>query len=137
MDAEQQTQYQSLFKRYALALYKGFPLTFKDNINFAVTDVIVKGNQADVITEIKVEGQEETSPFSRISITFRLDKKNSQIKIIDLKLAESSLILSYRNQFYKMMSEVDDDIIWFLEDLETTTLSTEEHNRIKLEQAGY
>lgn len=69
----------SLFKRYALALYKSFPLTFKDNINFAVTDVIVKGTQADVITEIKVEGQEE-APFNRFLLHLDLIKKIVRLK---------------------------------------------------------
>lgn len=33
MSAEQQKKYQELFTRYALNVYKGFPLSFDDNLD--------------------------------------------------------------------------------------------------------
>ena len=65
---------------------------------------------------------------------FRLRKQGKEIKIIDIKFAESSLILSYRNRFYQMVAEVEGDIEWFLEDLETTVVSTERTNQQKLQE---
>ena len=60
-----------------------------------------------------------------------------KLKIIDLKLAESSLILSYRGRFYEMLRSVDDEIEWFLEDLEMITASAEAQNQMKLEQQNF
>lgn len=38
--------------------------------------------------------------------------------ITDIKVAESSLILSYRGRFYQMIADADEEMEWFLEDFE-------------------
>ena len=45
--------------------------------------------------------------------------------LTDIKIGESSLILSYRNKFYQMIKSADEDMEWFLEDFELTTVSAE------------
>ncbi|MBR1904408.1 MAG: hypothetical protein IJ824_04450, partial [Alphaproteobacteria bacterium] len=55
------------------------------------------------------------------------------VQVRDLKVEESSLLLSYRDRFYKMIHEdSDDDMTWFLEDLTALTQDTEEKNAQKL-----
>ncbi len=136
MSPEQQEQYQDLFKRYALAVYKGFPLTFNYPITFSLNNAIVSQNYTEVFATIDLGGnfQEKENQPQKINVIFKLVKNGNDIKIIDLTLAESSLILSYRNRFYQMVAEDEGDMSWFLEDFETIVTSTEKTNRQKLEE---
>ena len=137
MSAKQQKQYQDLFTRYALAVYKSFPLTFKDKISFEILNAIPSQNYTEVFAEIDLgKNFSEENQAQKIKVIFRLVQNKKGIQIIDLKLAESSLILSYRNRFYQMVAEADNDMTWFLEDLETVVKSTERTNRQKLETAA-
>ncbi len=138
MTSEQQRQYQSLFKRYALGVYKSFPLTFEEEIKFEILNADVQPDYTDVAAQIDLgrNFSDASQPPKKINVVFRL-KKNNGIKLVDIKLAESSLILSYRNRFYQMVADADGDMTWFLEDLETVTVSTEKTNRMKLENAEY
>ena len=65
-------------------------------------------------------------------LEFKVAKTDGKIKIYDLKIGESSLILTYRNRFYTMMTEADEEVSWFLEDLETLTVSNEQNAQQKL-----
>ena len=136
MSPEQQEQYQDLFKRYALAVYKGFPLAFNYPITFSLNNAIVSQNYTEVFATIDLGGnfQEKENQPQKINVIFKLVKNGNDIKIIDLTLAESSLILSYRNRFYQMVAEDEGDMSWFLEDFETIVTSTEKTNRQKLEE---
>lgn len=138
MTSEQQRQYQSLFKRYALGVYKSFPLTFEEEIKFEILNADVQPDYTDVAAQIDLgrNFSDASQSPKKINVVFRL-KKNNGIKLVDIKLAESSLILSYRNRFYQMVADADGDMTWFLEDLETVTVSTEKTNRMKLENAEY
>jgi len=140
MNNEQQDLYQSVFKRYALSIYKSFPLDFNtDKINFEIVKVIPDLRKTVVRTKIflKPETTDESLPRSDIFVDFHLRKEENQIKIIDLKLGESSLILSYRSRFYEMIAQNDDDIEWFLEDLSNITEAAERTVQEKLHQAEY
>ena len=138
MDAAQQKQYQQLFTRYALAVYKSFPLTFDDSITFSINNAIAEKNYTDVFATIDLgqnfvqKNQQEQN--SKINVIFKLVSTPEGIKIIDITLAESSLILSYRNRFYQMVADADNDLVWFLEDLDMVVNSTEKTNRQKLEE---
>lgn len=137
MSAEQQRQYLELFKRYALAVYKGFPLTFQYPITFSINNAIAAKNYTEVFASIDLGGnfQNKENQPQKINVIFRLVKNPNGIQIIDLTLAESSLILSYRNRFYQMVAEDEGDMSWFLEDFETIVLSTEKTNWQKLEES--
>ncbi|MDR1026413.1 MAG: ABC transporter substrate-binding protein [Lactobacillus sp.] len=128
MTKEQQAQYKKLFTRYALGVYKSFPLSFKDRIGFDVSKVNIDGKYAEVTTKVSLNNVD----MEPIDLTFFLDKKKD-IKLVDIKLEKISLILSYRTRFYQKIREVDEDMTWFLEDFETTVKSTETSNRLKLE----
>ena len=138
MSEEQQQRYQKIFQRYALSVYKSFPLDFDaSQINFSVISARVEPNYANVRTQIHLNQPENSQALQNIMVEFRLNKIKGKVKIVDLKLGESSLILSYRNRFYQMISQNDDDIEWFLEDLDMITKSTEAQNRQKLEEQEY
>jgi len=139
MSNEQQFEYTSLFKRYALSVYKSFPLSFDGkSIDFKVINVIPEKQKATVRTKININTEnKEQVPVSDIVVDFRLDKKDDNIKIIDLKLGESSLILSYRSRFYEMIRNCDDDLVWFLEDLHDITKAAERTNQETLRLAEY
>lgn len=132
MNAEQQAKYQKLFERYALGVYKSFPLTFKEKITYEILRSDVRNDYTDVFAQINLGKNFDNPALEKVLVSFRLVKKGNKILIRDIKLAESSLILSYRNRFYQMVAEADGDMDWFLEDFETITQSTEETNRRRL-----
>ena len=140
MSESQKTSYQTLFKRYALSIYKSFPLNFDNNsIGFDIVKVSHEKNTTTVRAKINIQQQpnQEQLPVSDIFVDFILDKKDGNIRITDLKLGESSLILSYRSRFYEMIANDDNDIDWFLEDLTDITDAAERTNRQKLREAEY
>lgn len=134
MSAEQQARYQKIFKRYAISVYKGFPLSFEQRISFAVTGAKSGDAYVDVTAAVDVGGKNEQEKPQVFLVTFRLAEKNSELRIIDLKLAESSLILSYRTRFYELFAADDGDVEWFLEDLENMTSSAEKANNLRLRE---
>lgn len=85
----------------------------------------------DVTAAVDVGGKNEQEKPQVFLVTFRLAEKNSELRIIDLKLAESSLILSYRTRFYELFAADDGDVEWFLEDLENMTSSAEKANDLR------
>lgn len=136
MTPEQQGRYQELFKRYALSVYKSFPLSFEKPITYTITNAEVNKDFTDVWAYIDLGGNFQDSQMQQqINVMFRLIGNGKNIKIIDIKLAESSLILSYRNRFYQMVAGVEGDMEWFLEDLENTVISTEKSNQLKLQDS--
>ena len=140
MSAGQQVEYQALFKRYALSIYKGFPLNFDSSaIDFEIVNAVSEPDGAMVRAKIKLNTADSQGqpPVSDIFVDFKLIDKNDGIKIIDLKLGESSLILAYRSRFYEMMAKDDNDITWFMEDLTDITDAAERTNRETLRQSEY
>lgn len=134
MTPEQQQKYQNLFKRYALAVYKTFPLSFENKIGFEINNVMIEQDYADVSAGVDTGQKNASGQPQKFLVVFRIVRNDNDLKIIDLKLAESSLILSYRSRFYQMVANADEDIGWFLEDLETSVVSTEKTNALRLEQ---
>ena len=52
----------------------------------------------------------------------------------DMKIQESSMLLSFRDRFNKMIQvDSDGEIDWFLEDLEVIVSDNERENQEKLE----
>ena len=133
MSTEQQKRYQGIFKRYALGVYKGFPLSFDQKIDFEVNSVQAEKDYTDVTTTIILGEKKDNQQPQTFLVVFRLVEVESGYKIIDLKFAESSLILSYRSRFYELFANDDGDIEWFLEDLENMAVSAEKANAQRLE----
>lgn len=138
MSDTQKTRYQDVFKRYSLAVYKSFPLEFDmDKIKYTIISAQANAKDTNVVANIDLQMGYKPEDRQSILVDFRLHKVGGKIKLIDIKLAESSLILSYRNRFYEMISGNDEDIEWFLEDLETITTSTEQVNEENLFKPQY
>ena len=138
MTPEQAARYKEIFRRFALASYKRFPLNFENKINFSIVNSTVNGDQARVTALIDLGDfmKDEQGNPQNILVEFRLRQTDGALKLIDLKVAESSLILAYRNVFYQMIAKNDGDMEWFLEDLEDQTSSTEIDNQRRLNAAG-
>lgn len=133
MDTSQQKEYQQLFKRYALAVYKGFPLTFQYPICFEITNAIQNKNDTDVFAVIDLgKNLVQDGQSQKIMVVFKIKEEKQGLQIIDIKLAESSLILSYRNRFYQMIAEAEEDMTWFLEDFALIVQSAEKRNEQNL-----
>ncbi len=131
MTVEQQERYRQLFKRYALATYKSFPLDFAANLSYKVGNAIVENGFTTVSAVITVTLDPSTGP-QEFLLQFRLHKNKGQIQLVDIKLAESSLILSFRSKFTSQIAELENEIEWFLEDFEMSTAALEQSNRNKL-----
>ncbi len=124
-DTEKQT-YMALFKRYVLALYKTYPLDFStESISFEILSAQVNGNFTDVACRVNLPEDISNGKIKNIRLDFKLSQNAGKIKITDLKIGESSLLVTYRARFYAMIKDVDEEMSWFLEDFETLTVSTE------------
>ncbi len=141
MSDEQKKVYVPLFKRYTAAAYKSFPLDIpKDSIDYEIIKIQPNKNFYDVICTISImqpekENNEKTNGTAKINVIFSLTKQNQKIMVRDLKIGESSLLIAYRERFNKMIhDDNDDEIEWFLEDLENITADKEEENLLRLER---
>ena len=130
MSTQQQAEYQALFRRYALALYKTFPLDFTDSLSYEVGQAYEEDGYTVVAATVHVE-LSPNNPQDFL-LQFRLRSVDGGIKLVDIKLAESSLILSYRSKFYKMIAADDGEMSWFLEDLQAMTEAAERNNQALL-----
>lgn len=135
MSAEQQKRYLGVFKRYALSTYKGFPLSFAAKVKYKINGVSHIGDNTNVVAELDLG--EEVNGIKNLLLEIRMHRKNNKIQIVDIKVAESSLILSYRNRFYEMFARNDGDVDWFIEDLEEITSSAEQNNQERLDNLQY
>jgi len=121
MTEEQKEQYLLMFNRYILGIYKTFPLEFKSSaIDYHIEKVEVHKNAADISMPIKIEGITTSSQSENdtINIVFRVHKTDNTIKLIDIKIAGSSMLMSYRTKFYELILQDEEEIEWFLEDFE-------------------
>lgn len=130
MTEEQKQKYVSLFHRYSKSLYKSYlPNLPEGEIFFSVDKTIVTKIGADVYCTLKIKSVEQNvdeASKGGIKATFILVKNDGQIRVRDLKIEESSFLQAYRERFYKMIHEdSDDEIEWFLEDLETIVRDNE------------
>ena len=122
MTDKQREDYRIMFERYGLAFYKTLPLEYAKNFEYDVVGATEEGKFANVSVNLKVKMGND---WQNISLIFRLHKPLGKMKVVDVKVAESSLLLSYRSKFYEMIARNDDEIEWFLEDFADLTLSME------------
>ena len=133
LNDEQKQTYLALFNRYVLSLYKNYPLDFNtENIKFEITSARINGNFTDVFCKVDLPENISSENLSYVMLEFKVAQTDGKIKIYDLKIGESSLLLTYRSRFYSMMMEADEDVSWFLEDLELLTQSNEQTAQEKL-----
>lgn len=138
MTDEQKEIYIPLFKRYISSLYKSYPLNFKNgDIQYEVHKIIQNEKSTDVFCNIKVQMIEnvvDEQSKGGFEVLFVLIKKQNKIMVQDMKIQESSMLLSFRDRFNKMIQmDSDGEIEWFLEDLEIITSDNEKENQEKLE----
>src|SRR5574344_1553790 len=94
MNGAQQQQYVNIFKRYALSLYKSFPLSFGSDLRFEIGKVEIADSKATVVTSVFLPPRGQQEQPQEFQVVFLLHSVNNKLQIIDIKLAESSLILS-------------------------------------------
>ena len=122
MSPEQQRRYRDIFVRYGLAYYKTLPLDYAKNLTYEIKGVEQEGAFVNVATNVHVFLGNDSQD---VTLIFRLHKVDGVIKAVDVKVAESSLLLAYRSKFYEMIAQDDGEIEWFLEDLEMLASSLE------------
>ena len=116
MDSNQQEKYLELFEKYALNLYRGFPLNFANRVSFEIAGSEVVGDDAVVVAKIAIK--DDNGEEMKVDVNFRLHSDDDKIMIRDIKVGENSLILTYRQRFQEMIKEADEDVNWFMEDFE-------------------
>lgn len=124
MTPAQQEQYVQLFERYIAILYRDYPLEIPaGNVQFTIDKTIMGKNKAFVWCRIFLSApQDSTEDKTTFKVLFVLAENNKRIQVQDLKVEESSLLLAFRDRFYKMIhQDNDDEIEWFLEDLSAIT----------------
>lgn len=138
MTDEQQSEYMDIFKRYTSALYKGYPIDMdKGDVTYTIDKVLPDKQLQNVYCTVFVKALEQrvdNASKGGIHVIFALVKNNGKIQVRDLKITETSFLLAYRERFYKMLHEDDDDDIdWFLEDLKQITADMERENTAKMQ----
>jgi len=142
MTAEQKEIYVPLFRRYLSGIYKSYPLDFKEgDLGFKVGKILPTKRGVDVQCFLDVAAIKEldsTVYKDGFPVIFSLVKEKGRIKVEDLKVGESSLLLVLRGRLHKMIYEDSDgEISWFLEDFYAIVEDTEQINAQKLENAAF
>ena len=115
MTDEQRVRYRKIFIKYGLSYYKTLPLDYAKKLTYQIKGAEKDGQFVNVSTIVQVDlGEQEKQ---NVVLIFRLHKTGNIIKAVDVKVAESSLLLAYRSKFYEMIAQSDNEIEWFLEDL--------------------
>lgn len=122
MSSEQQKKYNDIFRRYCLSYYKTLPLDFASTLAYEVASANVDGKFTNVTAIVRFNMNDTPQ---EMALVFRLHEADGVIKLVDVKIAESSMLLAYRSKFYNMVVQNDEEIDWFLEDLEDTTTAWE------------
>ena len=125
MTPEQKQKYKDLFVRYGLAFYKMLPFDAVQNVEYEIKGAEIDGNFTTVAANVKIGTGKNVDEKQDITLIFRLHKVNGAVKAVDVKVAESSLLLSYRSKFSEMIAQSDGEIDWFLEDFEDLVKSLE------------
>lgn len=141
MTDEQKEKYVPLFKRYIASLYKSYPLDIpKGTIDFSVGKILMDKNSTDIHCLIKLQTLKSEKTAKNVEekggipTIFTVVKNNDRILVRDLKIGESSLLIFFREKFKKMIhQDNDDEIDWFLEDLEYITEDNEKEIQQKLD----
>lgn len=131
MAPEQKKLYLQLFRRYALAMYKTFPLDFAESITYKIAGASSDAKFTNVTVKVNVKLSPDKA-FEDIMLRFKLYREGDKVRLADIMVAESSLMLAYRTKFYEMIAGNDGEIEWFLEDLEGLASSAETINNKKL-----
>lgn len=131
MTDEQKQKYLPLFKRYTKSIYKSYSLDMNEgDVEYSVDKALPTKFGVDVFCSIKIKAVEENvddKSKGGIKAVFSLAKVDGKIKVRDLKIEESSFLHAYRERFYKMIHEDnEDEIDWFLETLEEIVRDNEE-----------
>ena len=138
MTAEQKDKYLQIFKNYTSALYQSYPLELEQGaVTYTIDKVVGDKDSQYVHCTIfinAVEKNVDSDSQGGVKVIFRLVKNDERIQVRDLQITETSFLLAYRERFYKMIHDDDDDMDWFLEDLEQTTHDMEEENRRKADE---
>ena len=140
MTDKQRTEYMDIFKKYTSALYKSYPLDIeKGAVTYAIDKVLADKQLQNVYCTVYVKAIEKNvddASKGGIHVIFSLIKNDGKIRVRDLKITETSFLLAYRERFYKMLHEDDDDDIdWFLEDLKQITADLEKENTVKMQNS--
>ena len=131
MDKEQKAQYNNLFHRYVLSLYKKFHFKMNtESLNFSIDEVIEHPRFTTVSCSVDLgEVYEDTSDLqegNKIPVKFKLIRgENNRIQAVDVEISNVSMVLEYRKKFYQMIKEEDEDINWFLERFNDTVTANE------------
>ncbi len=135
MTADEQLEFRRLFKRYALAIYKTYPLTITDDVSFQIIRTVITGsNTAEVYAQIHFASLPRQDAMQDIMVQFNIRNDIYGLKLVDLQIGESSLAMTYRRKFYQMMADDDGEVSWFLEDFQQIIDSVERRNELYLEQ---
>ncbi len=131
MTPEQKQQFQNIFRRYALAMYKTLPLEFADKLQYQVGAAGIDGEFTNISADVSYQLGTNNAPQTA-KVWFKLHQTSSGIKLVDISLEQSSLILAYRQRFAEMITNLDGEIEWFIEDLNDLSVSAEAQNQAKL-----
>lgn len=127
LNEEQKLQYHALFKRYIKSLYKTYPRDFDPSeIKYRIMQISQTKKYVVGLVAVDLPEELQTDKLKAIRLEFKLKaKENGSYLIFDVLIADVSMLVTLRGRFAQMLKEADDEIEWFLQDLEDLTVSNE------------
>lgn len=129
LNHQEEEKYQALFKRYVVSLYKSYPLQFpKESIRFEILDIKDDGKYIRALVSVTLPLELQTEAFKSVRVMFQLEPNpKGGFLIDDLQIAEVSMLITLKNRLMGMMKEAEEEIEWFLDDLNTLVISNEKN----------
>lgn len=129
MTLNQKKLYSQLFQRYILSSYKQVNLSFDASlVKFTIDDVIEHPQFTTVKCTVDVGELLNNSQDALIPIKFKLIRgASNNIQVVDLEIANVSMVIEYRKRIYKMIEDEDGDIDWFLDKFDDKVRANEEN----------
>lgn len=127
MNAEQKKQYNDLFKRYVLSLYKQTSFDFDANkVDFSIQSVTEYEKFTNVSCLVDPGNISKNVKIEKIPVKFKLVRgTENRIQAIDVEISEVSMVIEYRKRFYQMIQSDGENIETFLEKLEDKVKANE------------
>ena len=121
MNPQVQDYFLRVFQRYSLANYKSIPFTLSKEAHISSIKAMQTEEDVDetiTINAVVITKVQEDVPDGTLSLDLRLKKADDGFKIFDIKIAEVSSLLVYRDRFTQMIRDRNNDLLWFIEDLD-------------------
>ncbi len=118
MKPNEKTEYQKVFRDYILATYKTLPLKFEGAVQYSITSCVAGAKTGEYVLDSQVQVPSLDKPMQ---LELYIRERANSFALYDIKISGVSQLIVYRDMITKMIVDADDEISWFIEDLQKET----------------